>query len=116
MDEKNRDTTGYGRHPDMAKLAKELSSVTQASGKVGFAITYTATPGNVAIHEAFQKFCFERSNNEYLAGLGKLLEQSTIYGWLIDFDQRLVALESKEASRVAPQEKEEIVTKTVKTF
>lgn len=106
MDEKN----GYDKHPDMVKIARELSGITNSAGKVGFAVTYTATPGNLSVHEAFQKFCFEKSNNEYLAGIGKLLEFAAIYNWLTEFDRRLLVLEAKVTQNGLQEERKEIKT------
>jgi hypothetical protein len=59
---------------DRVELAKFLSDVNRNTGKVSFKITYTSTDGNLDIDRKFQKFCAQHSNNEYLAGIGLLLE------------------------------------------
>lgn len=87
---------------DRTELAKFLSDVSRNSGKVSFKITYTSTDGNLAIDRAFQKFCALYSNNEYLAGIGLLLEVFEHYQdiksmeeYMRSIDERLKVIEEK---------------------
>lgn len=76
-------------------LAKEFSEVSRGVGKVSYRITYTATPGNTDIHKRFQKFCFEQTNNEYHAGIGKLLDYAAFLNYLMELEGRIADLEDK---------------------
>lgn len=87
---------------DRTELAKVLSDISRNSGKVTFKITYTATNGNLDIDKAFQKYCSKFSNNEYLAGIGLLLQAWEHYKdvrslevYLQSIDSRLKVLEDK---------------------
>jgi len=75
-------------------LTKELSTISRNTGKRSFKITYTATEGNMQIHNCFQQFCFDKSNNEYLAGIGKLLDATSNMEVLKSFDERLRVVEA----------------------
>lgn len=100
-------------------LSKEFSDVSRGSGRVSFMVGYTATPGNVRIHEEFLRFSFDSCNNEYLAAIGKLLEYKQIFEYLLDLNQRLgfVEAELKALSESKCKcEKEEKKEEVVKTF
>jgi len=92
-------------------LVKYFSDVSRNSGKVTFKITYTATPGNILIHKAFQKYAFDEANNEYLAAIGKLLDNASFIEIYKDINQRLCAVEAKIAEQEAP-----VVQEKHKTF
>lgn len=77
------------------EVAKALSDMSRNTGKVTFKITYTATEGNVNIDKAFQDFCFKYSNNEYLAGLGMLLEVFDHYRDLKSLESYINLLEER---------------------
>lgn len=79
----------------MYELSKELNSISKNAGSVSFSVGYTATDGNLKIHEAFQKFAFDNCNNEYLMAIGKLLEYKEIFEYLLDLNQRLGFIESE---------------------
>lgn len=88
------------RFNDRTELARHLSDISRNEGKVSFVITYTGTDGNIGIDKAFQKFCYDETNNEYLAGISKLLQIKEHYDELkrIDevvatFEERLIVLE-----------------------
>lgn len=80
-----------------ARLAKELSDVSRQSVRTGFNIQYTATPGNVEVHERFLKYAFEEANNEYLVAISKLLECAEWVEYLKQLSARLDIVESKVA-------------------
>lgn len=103
------------KNMDMSDLAKELSEVSRKAGKVSFKITFTATPGNIEIQKRFQQFCFDQANNEYLMGIGKLLDYAAFLGYLVELEQRVEAL---ERGKVVSSEvsKEDDSVKKVKTF
>lgn len=84
-------------------LAKHLSEISKGAGKISFKIGYTATEGNQEIHKAFQNFCYEKANNEYLAGIGKLLEYSEIFSYLVNLDSRITELEKKANGEIIKQ-------------
>jgi hypothetical protein len=103
----------------MFDLSRELNELSKNAGSVSFSVGYTATEGNISIHEAFQRFAFESANNEYLMAIGKLLEYKDIFEYLLDLNQRVSVVESevkvlgvKEESVVVPEVKE----KENKTF
>ncbi|RLG33407.1 hypothetical protein DRN98_03995 [Methanosarcinales archaeon] len=75
-------------------LTKQLSDISRNTGKRTFKIGYTATEGNMSIHKCFQQYCFDKSNNEYLAGIGKLLDAASNIEILKTFDERLRVLEA----------------------
>jgi hypothetical protein len=107
MDEKEQRSDRYDRHPDMLKVAKELSAMTSGAGKVGFAITYTATRGNLNTHERFQKYCFENSNNEYLQGIKSLLDLAEVFDYFASFVEELDKVKLRlEALENGVQERE----------
>lgn len=101
-------------------LTKEFSDVSRGSGKVSFKVGYTATPGNVRIHEEFLRFSFDAANNEYLAAIGKLLEYKQIFEYLLDLNQRLGFVEAElkavVKSKCKCEEKKEEKERVVKTF
>lgn len=102
------------------ELSKSLSEISRNTGKRSFKISYTATDGNTKIHESFQRFCFERANNEYLAGIGKLLELSEVFQYLIHLDERISLLENsivnKEVAKEEPKEEDSNGLGGEKTF
>jgi hypothetical protein len=101
------------RDPNMTKLARELSSFSRGAGIVGFSIKYSATEGNLKIHEAFQKFAFDEANNEYLVAIDKLLNNAKFIDYFRVLDERITRLENKED---VVEEKEEKADDMPKTF
>lgn len=79
----------------MFDLSRELNELSKNAGSVSFSVGYTATEGNISIHEAFQRFAFENANNEYLMAIGKLLEYKDIFEYLLDLNQRVSVVESE---------------------
>lgn len=104
----------------MVALTKELAEVSRGSDRVGFAITYSSTEGNVEIHERFQRFCAERANNEYLAGIGKLLDYAEFMIAWLNHEERLQSLEKAEFKNVkvepSAEEKKDEGKKELKTI
>lgn len=80
------------RKTNIFEMAKELNELARNAGSIEFKINYNATDGNIAIHEAFLRFCADNSNNERLAGIGKLLEYYSIFELI---DNRLSEFENK---------------------
>ena len=103
------------------EIAKSLSDISRNTGKVSFKVTYTSLKGNVDIDKRFQDFCFNYANNEYLAGIGKLLDyyeaykdRARIENYLSMVEQRLQLLEEQVNKK---EEKEEVNDEPViKTF
>jgi len=95
-------------------LARELSDISKNTGRVSFKVSYTATDGNLKIHEDFQRFAFAKANNEYLAAVGKLLEYQKIFEYLVDLDERLSKLEAQDV--VPKEEDKKEVDDEIKTF
>lgn len=100
-----------GRKLDVQELTQTLNDISRNTGKISFKVTYTATEGNMEIHKAFQEFCFDKANNEYLAGIGKLLECAAFMDYLLDINARLDNLEKmivqKTTEPVVETKKEE---------
>lgn len=99
------------------QVAQFFSDNCRNTTKVAFKISYTATEGNVDIDKKFQEFCYQYANNEYLAGIGKLLDAYTAYqdkrafeAYLKFIEQRMSAIEAKL------EPKEEKKEEGVKTF
>lgn len=116
MSEVGKQMLNYGKHPKMVALTKELSEISKGTERVGFAITYSSTQGNLDIHERFLNFCADKSNNEYLAGIGKLLDYSEFMMAWLDHEKRLQALEQTDVKKIVTTEevkKEEKVIKTI---
>lgn len=89
------------------EIAQTFSDISRNTGKVSFKITYTATEGNIGVDKRFQDFCFNYANNEYLAGISKLLDyyemlkdKQRIENYLGIVEQRLQALEHKDKEEV----------------
>jgi hypothetical protein len=80
---------------NMFELSKELNSISKNAGTINFSVGYTATEGNIKVHEDFQRFAFEKANNEYLMAIGKLLEYKDLFLYLFDLNQRLGVVEAK---------------------
>lgn len=84
------------------EAAEFFSNISKNSGKVSFKITYTDTTGNRDIDQRFLDFCFHNSNNEYLAGIGLLLEyydrlkdRTAMENYLKMLELRIIELEDK---------------------
>jgi len=83
-----------GRDQTMIDLAKDLSKISKNAGTVGFTIRYSATSGNLKVHEAFQKYAFEEANNEYLLAIDKLLKNAEFIDYFKVLDERVTRLEN----------------------
>lgn len=101
---------------DMLELSRALSDISKNKPKAWFKLSYTETEGNVRIHKAFQEFCFERTNNEYLAGIGLLLEYAKFVELMNDMNDRITRLEAQAASKDASSQPVGEVKNEVKTF
>jgi len=106
---------------DRTDIAKALSDISRNTGKVSFKITYTSTDGNTVIDKRFQDFCFNFANNEYLAGIGKLLDyyeaykdRARIENYLAIVEHRLQLLEEQVNKK--EKEVEENDEPIIKTF
>ena len=106
------------------ELAKFFGDTSLSAGKISFKITYTNTEGNRDIDQRFLDFCYKHSNNEYLAGIGLLLESYSrlqdrmmMENYLKMLELRIIDLEQKIESKPEPQKdlwKDD--KKEVKTF
>ncbi len=105
-----------GRDPTMINLAKELSTMSRNAGTVGFTIKYSATKGNIAVHEEFQKYCFDEANNEYLIAIDKLMQNAKFIDYFRGLDERITVLENKEDVPKEDVEEEKEEEDVVKTF
>ena len=103
MEKKER----VSRDPQMLDLAKELSGISKNVGTVGFMIKYSATPGNLKIHEGFQRYAFDEANNEYLVAIDKLLQNAKFIDYFRVLDERITILENKEQLKEEPVKQEE---------
>jgi len=99
---------------DRTDIAKALSDISRNTGKISFKVTYTSTDGNTAIDKRFQDFCFNYCNNEYLAGISKLLDyyeaykdRARIESYLAIVEHRLQLLEDQVNNKNLKEEKEE---------
>ena len=102
---------------DMLELSQALSGISKNKPKAYFKIGYTETEGNIAIHKSFQEFCFYKANNEYLAGIGKLLEYASFIDLMMMLEARIAKLEQKAVEQtVVPEEPKANVVNGVKTF
>jgi hypothetical protein len=102
---------------DRLKVAQFFSDISRNAGKVSFKITYTNTDGNREIDQRFQDFCFRHTNNEYLAGISKLLDcfkafedKTALEVFAMSIESRVKALEEKTEKEAATQRK---VVKTI---
>jgi hypothetical protein len=102
------------------EIAKSLSDISRNTGKVSFKVTYTSTPGNIEIDKRFQDFCFVYANNEYLAGISKLLDcfdsykdRARMENYLAILEKRLHFLEEQlESKKDVHEESDEVLIKT----
>jgi hypothetical protein len=99
-----------GSISDRTELAKHLSEMGRNTPRVSFKISYTGTPGNLKIDKSFQEFCHYYANNEYLAGVGLLLEVFYHYKQLSEVHERIDILNAKleelqDSLRNTPKEK-----------
>ena len=115
MDEVIKQDLRFGKNPKIVQITKELSDYYKTSDRVGFAVTYTSTEGNLDVHERFVRFCAQNANNEYLLGISKLLEYAEFVTLLLDIDRRLQVLEKGSVKPVV-EETKVIVDKEVKTI
>lgn len=74
---------------DRTELAKHLSDVSRNTPRVSFKISYTATDGNLRIDKSFQEFCHYYANNEYLAGIGILMEAFYFYKQMASLNDKV---------------------------
>lgn len=112
------------QHSNRMEAAEFFSNVSKGAGKVSFKITYTNTDGNRSIDQRFQDFCFRESNNEYLAGIGllleyrdRLLDRTAMENYLKMLELRIIELEDrvlKEQSNQVKLHKED--KGNIKTF
>jgi hypothetical protein len=89
---------------NMYELSKELNSISKNAGSINFSVGYTATEGNIRIHEDFQRFAFEKANNEYLMAIGKLLEYKDLFVYLFDLHHRIGVVEAQVESLMNKEE------------
>lgn len=102
------------------KTVQFFSDNCRNAPRVSFKVSYTATKGNTDIYERFQEFCYLYSNNEYLAGIDKLLDafnahkdKSAMENYLKFLEQRIIEVETK-MQELKVEKKEEV--KEIKTF
>lgn len=105
------------------EVAEFFSNASRGAGKVSFKITYTNTEGNRLIDQRFQDFCFKNSNNEYLAGIGlllehydRLLDRTAMENYLKMLELRIIELEDRVLKEQGNQDKLFKEDKKVKTF
>lgn len=111
MDEKKE---YVGRDPKMTELARSFSTMSRDVGTVGFMVKYSATEGNIKIHEDFQKYAFENANNEYLMAIDKLMQNAKFIDYFRVLDERITRLEN---GMQVKEEKEEVEADSMpKTF
>jgi len=101
------------RDPGMTELARELSGLSRNAGTVGFMVKYSATKGNIKVHEEFQRYAFDTANNEYLVAIDKLLQNARFIDYFRELDERVTRLENKDG---VPTEGKDDVKEKVKTF
>lgn len=73
-------------------IVKSFSDMSRNAGTTTFKISYTSTEGNLDIDKRFQEYCAEYANNEYLVGIGKLLDTFEHYKHLSALDTALLQL------------------------
>jgi hypothetical protein len=78
---------------ELFDLGKKLTKMSSENGDMGFSIKYTATDGNLRIHEDFIKFCFDNSNNEFLQGIKLLLDSYKTAELISDMAEYLSVLD-----------------------
>jgi hypothetical protein len=77
---------------DRTELAKHLSDMSRNTPRVSFKVSYTATDGNLRIDKSFQEFCHYYANNEYLAGIGILMEAFYYYKQMATLNDKVELL------------------------
>lgn len=104
---------------DRTKVAQFFSDNCRNTTKVVFKISYTGTDGNIDIDKRFQAFCYQYANNEYLAGIGKLLDAYEMYSdrtamenYLKFLEKRIILLEEKISEKSEPKEEKKEVINT----
>ena len=97
-------------------FANELSSVCKNKPKISFRVSYTATDGNTEIHKAFLQFAHDKSNNEYLAAIGKLLETADIFYYLRLLESEIMEIKLKLAFLEKQEVKQEVKEEEKKTI
>lgn len=102
---------------DRVQVAQFFSDNCRNAPKVSFKVSYTATDGNIDIDKRFLSFCYQYSNNEFLAGIGKLLDAFEFYkdrvameNYLKFLETRILELEDKINKPVEKKTEEVIKT------
>jgi hypothetical protein len=80
---------------DRVDLAKHLSDISRNTPRVSFKISYTATDGNLRTDKSFQEFCHYYANNEYLAGIGLLMEAFYFYKQMASLNDKVELIDQK---------------------
>ena len=80
---------------EVKELIDGFNSISKNAGVVSFKVKYTATPGNREIHKEFAEFCFDFSNNNYLEGISKLMDNKKFSDRFERNEDRLSVVEMK---------------------
>jgi hypothetical protein len=96
-------------------VEKDLSEQIEERIIYAFTVKYYGTPENVAVHNAFKEYCRNNTDSNYLQGIKRLLELSTV-DWKYESLHDEI-LELRNAVSLLEQEKVPVVKNPViKTF